>query len=1015
MRLAFRGIASRRAALLGTTLLAGFLAASSAAAQDGAVEELVVTGTRIRSANVESVSPIVQIGADEFASRGAVRTEDIVNALPQVFAAQGAAASNEATGTAQVDLRGLGPTRTLVLVNGRRLPYGSPKAVPSDLNQVPTALIKSVEVLTGGASAVYGSDAIAGVVNFKLLDDFEGIKLDASFGTAQHNNTNKGLQDLLRANDALVPGAYPSPDDSVWNGFTQDYSVVAGANTADGRGNITAYATYRKVKAITQADFDYSSCALGTTGVGGGLYACSGSGFNAPANFSNTAGLPGVPTSFRASNGEFVAGRQTYNFAPSNFYQRPDQRYTLGAVGHYELNDHFKPYFEVGFMDDRSTAQIAPGTVSGGIYGSAGGVNCDNALLSAQQANYLCTAAGLSTVGNYNAAGAYVGPTDVAEGVVISRRNVEGGNRQDDLRHTTFRLVGGLSGEINEVFSYDLSASYSNVSYRSRFTGDANQNRVANALNAVYDRRSGSATNGKIVCAINADAVTSNDDAKCSPLDYFGASASPAAVNYIAEGKSITGDTSLTNIIFAVDGDLGKYGVISPMATNGVGVAFGAEYRKNTLDLNPDEAYQNATSPEYPVHGTTSVKELFAEVSAPLIEDREFFQLLSFEGAYRYSDYNTGFKTDAYKVGLNWSPVRDLRFRGSYQRAVRAPNVVELFSSQSLFEVELTELANGLYDPCAGERPFGTLEQCARTGVTTAQYGKVIDNPAGQFNSLIGGNPELGPEKADTYSLGAVIQPSFVPGLTVSIDYFNIKVSNLIGSVNPNLALNNCMASGDPAFCDLINRGPGGSLFLTDQGYFERFNINTGSLKTSGVDIAVDYRLALEDIGVQDMGSVSFNLTGTWLDKFTTKPLPSSPQDDIYECAGLYAGLCGRPRPEWRHKLLTTWNTPWDVQVNLAWRYVSAVKIAQTSDQPALSGSYAALNRELKSRSYFDLSAAYQVHENVSLRIGVNNLFDTDPPLTTTAAIEDGGNGNTYPQFYDATGRYMFGSISVAF
>ncbi|RYG03947.1 MAG: TonB-dependent receptor, partial [Caulobacteraceae bacterium] len=343
MRLAFRGTASRRAALLGTTLLAGFLAASSAAAQDGSVEELVVTGTRIRSANVESVSPIVQIGADEFASRGAVRTEDIVNALPQVFAAQGAAASNEATGTAQVDLRGLGPTRTLVLVNGRRLPYGSPKAVPSDLNQVPTALIKSVEVLTGGASAVYGSDAIAGVVNFKLLDDFEGIKLDASFGTAQHNNTNKGLQDLLRANDALVPGAYPSPDDSVWNGFTQDYSVVAGANTADGRGNITAYATYRKVKAITQADFDYSSCALGTTGVGGGLYACSGSGFNAPANFSNTAGLPGVPTSFRASNGEFVAGRQTYNFAPSNFYQRPDQRYTLGAVGHYELNDHFKP------------------------------------------------------------------------------------------------------------------------------------------------------------------------------------------------------------------------------------------------------------------------------------------------------------------------------------------------------------------------------------------------------------------------------------------------------------------------------------------------------------------------------------------------------------------------------------------------------------------------------------------------------------------------------------------------
>lgn len=1008
-------LASRRAALLATSLLAGLVTAGAASAQDNAVEEVIVTGSRIRSANVESVSPIVQVGGEEFAARGAARTEDVVNALPQVFAAQGAAASNEATGTAQVDLRGLSPTRTLVLVNGRRLPYGSPKAVASDLNQVPSALIKSVEVLTGGASAVYGSDAIAGVVNFKLLDNFEGIKLEASYGTYQHHNGNKGIQELLRKNDALVPGAYPSPDSTVWNGFTQDYSIVAGVNGADGRANITAYATYRKVNAITQADYDYSSCALGTTGPGGGQYSCSGSGFNDPANFSNTSGLTGVPTSFLPRNGEFVAGRETFNFAPYNYYQRPDQRYTFGAVGHYEINDHFKPYFEVGFMQDRSTAQIAPGTVSGGIYGSAGGVNCDNALLSAQQANFLCSAAGLSTVGVYDVSGAYVGPQDVAEGIVVSRRNVEGGNRQDDLRHTTFRLVGGMSGEINEAFSYDFSASYANVSYRSRFTGDANQQRVANAMNAVFDRRIGSATYGQVVCAINADAVASNNDASCSPLNYFSGAASPEAIDYIAESKSITGDTSLTNIIFSVSGDLGEYGVVSPMATNGVGVAFGAEYRKNTLDLEPDEAYQNAVSPEYPVHGTTSVKELFAEINAPLVEDRQFVRLLSFEGAYRYSDYNTGFKTDAYKAGLNWSPVRDLRFRASYQRAVRAPNVVELFSSQSLFEVELTELANGLYDPCAGVVPFGTLEECARTGVTAAQYGKIIDNPAGQFNSLIGGNTELSPEKADTYSVGAVIQPSFAPGLTISLDYFNIKVANLIGSVNPNLALTNCMATGDASFCDRIHRGAGGSLFLTDDGYFERFNLNTGSLKTSGLDVSVDYRLDLADVGAPDMGMVNFNLVGTWLDKYTTKPLPSSPASDIYECTGLYGGLCGRPRPEWRHKLLTTWNSPWDVQLNLTWRYISSVKISQTSDQPALSGSYAELNRVLKSRNYFDLSAAYQIRENVSLRAGVNNLFDKDPPLTTTAAIEDGGNGNTYPQFYDATGRYLFGSIQVTF
>jgi Outer membrane cobalamin receptor protein len=1007
--------AAFRSALLATSLFSGVFVAGAAAAQDATVEEVVITGTRIRSANIESVSPVVQIGGEEVAARGTTRTEDLVNALPQVFAAQGAAASNEATGTAQVDLRGLTPDRTLVLVNGRRLPYGSPKSTPSDLNQVPAALIKNVEVLTGGASAVYGSDAIAGVVNFKLLDNFEGLKFSASVSTYQHTNDRDGLRDLLDTHNALLPGAYEKPEKHVWNGFTQDYSVIAGANTSDGAGNITAYATYRKVNAILQKDYDYSACALGTTGPNGSLYSCSGSSYNDPANFSNTGGLAGVPTSFRASNGSFVAGSQTYNYAPYNYYQRPDQRYTLGAIGHYRISDKFEPYFEVGFMDDRSTAQIAPGTVSGGIFGSRGGMNCDNPLLSAQQADFLCTAAGLSTGSNYDASGAYIGPQGIANGLVVARRNVELGPRQDEIRHTTFRFVGGLRGEINEAFSYDAFASYANVSYRSRFTGDANQARVANALNAVIDQRPGSATYGKVVCAINADANTANDDAKCAPLDYFGASASKAAVDYIAESKGITGDTSLTNLVFSVSGDLGHYGVTSPLAENGVGVAFGVEYRKNTLDLVPDEAYQNAVSPEYPVSGVTKAKELFAEINAPLVEGRPGVHLLSFEGGYRYSDYNTGFETDAYKLGLNYSPVRELRLRGSYQRAVRAPNVVELFSSQSKFEAELSQLANGLYDPCSGPTPYASFEQCARTGVTADQYGKIVDNPSGQFNALIGGNPNLDAEKADTYSLGLVAQPSFIPGLTVSLDYFKIKVTDMIGSVNPGLAMTNCLANGDAYFCGLIQRGAGGSLWLTDDGYFKRFNINTGSLKTSGLDLSVDYRLNLADLGLEDMGVVNFNLVGTWLEKYKTKPLPNSPESDVYECSGLYGGLCGRPRPEWRHKLLASWESPWQVQLNATWRYVSEVKISQTSSQPALRGSYAERNAKLGDRHYFDLSAAYDIRENIGLRVGVNNIFDRDPPLTTTAAIEDGGNGNTYPQFYDATGRYLFAAITVAF
>lgn len=1026
-------IKSVKFALLASTIMIGWAGATPVAAQDAAAadpaqeaaadatdgEEIVVTGSRIRSANLESVSPITQVSGEEFETRGVVRTEDLVNALPQVFAAQGANNSNEATGTAQVDLRGLSPSRTLVLVNGRRLPYGSPKNIPSDINQVPTALIESVEVLTGGASAVYGSDAIAGVVNFRLMDSFEGVRLSSNLSVFQHNNDRDELRDLVDRFDANFPGQYTKADTTVWNGFAQDYSIVLGSNLADDRGNVTTYATYRKVNPVLQKDYDYSACGLGATGANGSEYTCSGSANNAPANLTNAGRIPGLPTSFRVSEGQFVPGTARYNFAPANYYQRPDERYMLGAMAHYKINENFTPYVELSFMDDRSIAQIAPGNNNGGInVNSSGisGINCDNPFLSAQQANFLCTSRGLSTAGNYDAAGNYLGPQSVAQGVLVARRNVEGGNRQDDLRHTTYRIVTGLKGELFGPFRYDLYGLYSNVGYRSRFTGDASRPRTARAFNAVRDRRTGSSSFGNIVCAVNADANRDNDDAACVPLDYFGAAASPEAAAYIAEFKSITGDTSITNVVLAVDGDLGEYGLKSPFATNGVGIAFGAEYRKNSVDYLPDEIYQNSASPEVPITGSTKAKEVFGEINVPIVEDRPFFSLLSVEGAYRYSDYDTGFQTDAYKLGVNWAPVKDVRFRGSFQRAVRAPNVIELFSGQSLFEVELTENADGSFDPCAGARPFATFDQCARTGVTRDQYGFIVDNPAGQFNSLIGGNRDLQPETADTFSFGAVIQPSMVRNLTISVDYFDIQVDGLVGSVNPNLSLTNCLSSGDAFFCDLIQRNPGsGSLFQGEAGFFRRFNVNTGSLATSGVDLTVDYRMNLADTIGSDVGRLNFNLVGTYLRSYETTPLPGSPKADIYECKGLYAGLCGRPRPEWRHKLLTNWTTPWDLSVAFTWRYISAVKIAQTSSQPVLTGSFAEVNRKLGSRSYFDLSAGYEIREDFGVRVGVNNIFDTDPPLTTTSAIEDGGNGNTYPQYYDATGRYLFASASIKF
>ena len=995
-------------AFAATTILSSVMSPLPAIAQQAEgedIEKIAVTGSRIRSSNEASVSPITTVTAEEIQTRGIIRTEDMVNALPQVFAAQGSSASNEATGTAQVDLRGLSADRTLVLVNGRRLPYGSPISVPSDLNQIPSSLIDNVEVLTGGASAVYGSDAIAGVVNFKMIDDFEGFKFDVNLTQAQHNNGDDNLQGLLDDNN------FDKPNSSVTDGFGQEYALVMGTNFESTRGNITVYANYREVEPILQSERDYSACALAAAGDEGEQAACGGSGYSFPANISNTRGIDGVPTGFRVNDGRFEEGSTVFNYAPFNYYQRPDRRYSVGALAHMEMNDHIAPYLELSYMDDRSTAQIAPGTVSGGIFGSTGGLNCDNALLSAQQADFLCGAAGLSTQGNYDNAENYLGPEAIAEGILIRRRNIEGGPRQDDIRHQNFRFVLGTKGILAGPFDYDLFASYANVSYRSRFEGDANRTRLGNALNAVIDQRESSSTFGQPVCAINADLSAINDDAACRPLDYLSpAGASADATAYVLESKGITGDTSMKNVVFSVTGDLDQWDIRSPWADYGVGVAAGVEYRENTLEYVPDEIYRTAVTPELPISGDVSVREVFTELNVPLINDAPFVESMGLELAYRYSDYSSDFETDTYKIGLNWSPSDDLRFRGSFQRAVRAPNVVELFSSQQRFEVDLTQNADGSFDPCSGENPFASFEQCARTGVTEAEYGNIQDNPAGQFNTLVGGNQDLEPETANTYSFGLVYKPAFISNLTISIDYFDIEVEDLVGSVNPNLAMSKCLTTGSTYFCDLINRGQGGSLYLFDDSYFERFNINTGSLVTKGIDLTTDYRF---DVG--EMGDVSVNFVGTYLDEFTSTPLPDSTSSEVYDCKGLYGGLCGRPRPEWRHKMRVSWVTPFDVSFNLTWRHISEVDIAQTSDQPALTGSYAKLNESLGSRDYLDLSAGYIFSDEISVRAGVNNILDRDPPLTTTAAIEDGGNGNTYPQFYDAVGRTLFVGLTYQF
>jgi outer membrane receptor protein involved in Fe transport len=970
------------------SILAIASAGSSALAQD---DEILVTGSRIPSTNAIATSPVTTIGNVEFDIRGTTRVEDLVNTLPQAFAAQGANTSNGATGTAQVSLRGLGANRTLVLVDGRRLQYGSAISSAPDLNQIPSALIERVDVLTGGASAVYGSDAVAGVVNFIMIKDFEGVRIDGQLSGYQHNNNNELAQSVL-ATRGFAP-----PEDGVFDGKGQEVTLIIGANTEDGRGNVTAYAGYRNNDAILQADRDYSACAFNggvITPANPNGFGCGGSATTPNGTFATPTGTftldeTGPGNTFRPSD-VFInpLSADAFNFAPTNFYQRPDERYVLGAFAHYEVNEHLDIYSQAMFYDYTSDAQIA----FSGTFFEATSINCDNPLLSAQQASIICGGdAGMP----------------VSHTVYIGKRLVEGLPRNDHIRLTSFRIVGGVRGEVFEGWNYDAFFQYANTHNAQQYQNDVSITNMNRALDVID-------VGGVPTCR----SVVDGSDPNCVPLNLWTiGGVTPAAVAYVSVPSFQDGDTFQYMGQATLTGDLGQYGFKSPWAEEGIGIAGGFEWRKDQLDYNPDALFQSGdlagqggTTPA--VFGSIETTDFFVEAEIPLVSGMAFAEFLKFNGGYRHSDVSTSGGYSTWKLQGDWQVTPDIRVRGGWQRAARAANVIESFTPQQTGLTTLPTLPNGQSDPCAGPTPFATLAQCMNTGVTAAQYGSIASSPAQQYNAIFGGNPNLRPEVSDTYTVGVVLTPEFVPGnLLLSVDYFDITVEDYIGIITPNTAITNCLATGDPAFCDLIQRDGAGTLWLQQSGRFLATNTNTGSLSTSGIDVNANYSFDLSEVGLGDAGGLSFDLVGTYLISYDIQELPLGP---IVACEGTYGGTCaslatGGASPQWRHKLRTTWEMPIGVDMSVSWRMFTSV------DQFGVANPNPSVNRNhtLSGRHYIDLAASYNVTETWNLRVGVNNLLDKDPPLTTQTA--GFANGNTYPQTYDAQGRYLFIGTTIDF
>lgn len=918
---------------------------------DGDSQKIVITGSRIKRANLESSSPVTTIDGEDFAMRGITRVEDFILDLPSVFPGQVSGTANGATGTATVDLRFLGTQRTLTLLNGRRLPTGSPLAGGSgaDINQIPAALIERVELLTGGASSTYGSDAVAGVVNFILKDDFEGVKFDYQYSFYQHDNDNSAIQNIVTGT------GFPTASGNVTDGDAHDFSLLMGASTADGLGNVTMYATVRDIEGITQDSRDYSSCALNLDGSNNLI--CAGSSTIPDTRVTDFAG----GFDFQVAGTDFVPFNSLYNYGPLNHFQRPDKRTTLGAFGHYELNDNAEVYAEVNFMDDTSNAQVAPS----GAFFVTNQIPCSNPLLSAQQFNQLCGQFGLTTADIQTA---YVG-----------RRNVEGGPRNDDLRHTSYRAVVGLRGDINDNWSYDAFANYGNVILSEVYNNDLSITRIQRALNATTD------SNDNIVC----QSVVDGSDPNCVPWNVFQTGAvTPAQTNYLVLPLFSKGETEAKQISGYVTGDLTDAGFVMPGTSEGASIVLGVEYREDKLVYEPDQGYTSGDGagqggPSAGVTGSLDVTEFFTEFSLPILEDASFAEYLRLDFGYRYSDYSTDKTTDTYKVALDWGITQDVKVRASFQSAVRHANIRELFLPQSI------GLFNANEDPCAGANPTFTLDQCVRTGVTADRYGTIADSPAGQYNGLNGGNPDLNPEESETISAGIVFTP--VEGLDVALDYFNIDVEGAIGTISPNVILRKCAVENNETFCNMISRSSNQTLWVAPS-FITQTNVNTGFIETEGLDFDVSYG---HELG--DMGKLDFSFLGTYLTKWSTEPVAG---EGVTECLGFWdRSTCGNPTPEWRWNLTTAWVTPWDATISGTLRYFGEAD--ELGNGPT----------NLDAETYLDVSVSWNVLENTLVRFGISNLLDEEPPIIPNAP-SGSGNGNTFPGSYDTLGRNIFAGVT---
>jgi outer membrane receptor protein involved in Fe transport len=954
------------------------------------LEEVVVTGTRIRVPGTVSSSPIFSVGSEEISMTQEVEVEKILRNLPVTIPGDGQNVNNGTGGAASINLRGLGTQRNLVMTNGLRMtPYNYNGIV--DTQVIPTALIDRVDIITGGASAVYGSDAIAGALNFVMKDDFEGV----DFRT-QQSETGEG------------------------DGMVRNMSLTLGSNLDGGRGNVSMNITWQDREAVLLGQRPLGNIGIDTAsganlaeflaGVSAPTTDNCSPGSGAVQSGGSTTSIPtrmqivGATGTFGQYRDDRTLGSQcsVFNFNPFNYYQTPQEKYSGYVSANYEIDDAVNVYSRFQYSNVTVRQQVAPS----GTFGQPFRVPVANFYMSqnaqAKQlildtANAAVTAGDL-VPGASAGSGVFEDPNGngiVDDGdyllMVMRRRTLELGTRSENYDSDHFQFVTGVEGDVFEDFHYNMVFQYGETNRTTVRGGYTNLTNIGNALDSVDG----------VTCA--------NGDPTCVPIDLFGGfgTITPAMAGY-AQAIALQQQTYDQLVFNASFGGV-LQGAKLPTADNALAFDIGFETREENGALEPDECLKLAPAScqggaggnILPISGGYKVDEFFVEAIMPLIEGADFAQSLNLELGFRASDYSSTGSADTWKVGLNWRPIDSLLVRVMQQQANRAPNVGELFSPVT------TGLDNAKLDPCSvanvANIDAALTALCISTGMTAGQVGTVQDVISGQVTLFSGSDPTNppSPEEADTMTVGFVWTPEldFVQNTVITLDYYDIDIKDVIGNFSAQEILDGCYGAGLAEQCSKVNR-IGGDLTISGAG-INLFTTNLDYLQASGLELGVKF-----DIDLGGMGNLNI---GANVHKYLTQESQSSITTPVIDCKGYFSTDCD-PVSELRWTSRATWN--WNkLTVSGSWRHIGSVDIT-----PVQAASVFSQFRTIDAYDYIDLYAAYDVLENVSVNFGIDNAFDEDPPVLGNEAGDTSSNsGNTFPSNYDTLGRIFTVGVNVTF